>query len=146
VRTHPPGGRAALPSRPRCYQARAGGAVKQRKPAANHHNVSRTSRAIEALLDRRRLAALPRDSRSPHPQIRQKRRSSAVPLRPLRRASGAAECSQHVARYEPPYGLASRGPSRAASISFRPGTRIESAPASPESNVPGQMLEISMAN
>ena len=60
MRTHQPGGRA-LPSapRPRCPQARAGGAVKQRKPAANDDNASRTATTIEALLDIRRLAALP---------------------------------------------------------------------------------------
>lgn len=51
-------GRSQRP-RPHCQTARTGDAVKQREPAANIDNASRTATTIEALLDRRRPAALP---------------------------------------------------------------------------------------
>jgi hypothetical protein len=72
VRTLPSTSRALRPTSLPTSTARTALST-QREPAAKHYNDSRTPTATKALLDRRRLAALPALSPSPNPRKQHKR-------------------------------------------------------------------------
>ena len=119
----PPVGRSC--ARHRCPKARPAAAVKQHRNAANRGPVSRISPRNQALLDRRRPAALPRaHAHLTHGTCRSALKTPPRPSQRPTRATGHQRPRQRRAPATNPRGFARRPPRKGRKISATGGLQL----------------------